>query len=163
MNSVISKEKRYDLDEIDVQIISKLSENASITGTELAEIIGLSIPATNKRIAKLVDSGIIKKWTIVLDEKKIGKPMLAFMLVVMDSLSSFDKFMEYMDNEKDVLECVATTGDFDYIVKICAKDIDDLEDKITSIKKIKGVVKTHTMIGLAIHKPLTGVLPDEIK
>ena len=53
--------------------------------------------------------------------------------------------VKYADNEPDVLECYSITGEYDYMLRICAKDIESLEEKILSIKKKKGVVKSHTI------------------
>ena len=68
--------------------------------------------------------------------------------------------MEYAKKEQDVLECYSVTGEYDYLLKICAKDIESLEEKILCIKNNKGVMKSHTMISLMEHKFAPTVLPD---
>lgn len=156
MSDVIKKS----LDEIDLKVLKLLSENANMTATDIAARIGLSIPAANKRISKLTVSGIISQYTIIVDAEKIGKPLLAFILVVLERLTYFDKLMECVQRDQDVLECFATTGEFDYIVKVRAKNMSDLEKKIIAIKEVKGIVKTNTMISLDSHKYLPSVLPD---
>lgn len=68
--------------------------------------------------------------------------------------------MDYAENDPDILECYSITGEYDYILKICAKDIDSLERKILDLKKKKGVLKSHTMISLMEHKFVPTVLLD---
>ena len=150
------------LDEIDLQILNILNEDASITGTDMAEKVGLSIPATNKRIAKLIDAGVIERYTIRLDPDRIGKPLVAFILVILESVAFFDFFNDFISAEQDVLECYATTGEFDDIMKVCAKDMADLEEKLMGLKRVKGVVKTNTMVSLCTHKAPQGIMPDPI-
>ena len=65
-----------------------------------------------------------------------------------------------MKRDKDIPECYAVTGDYDYILKICAKDVEILEEKLLSLKKLKGVVKSHTMLSLMEHKLAPAALPD---
>ncbi|MEG1548512.1 MAG: Lrp/AsnC family transcriptional regulator [Clostridia bacterium] len=148
------------LDDIDSKIIELLSENANMTATEISGKVGLSVPAANKRINKLLDCGIIEKYTIILDADKIGKPMMAFISVILDRLSYMDGLMKYVKSERDVLECFAVAGDYDYIIKIRAKNMLDLENKIIRIKEIKGVAKTNTTIVLYTYKNISSVLPD---
>ena len=70
------------------------------------------------------------------------------------------KSLEYAKKEQDVLECYSVTGEYDYLLKICAKDIESLEEKILCIKNNKGVMKSHTMISLMEHKFMPTILPD---
>ena len=52
------------------------------------------------------------------------------------------------------------TGDYDYILKICARDVEALEEKLLTLKKQNGVVKSHTMLALMEHKLSPCALPD---
>ena len=76
------------LDEIDVTLLRTLAENADVTATELMRSANLSIPAINKRIARLKSGGMIRKVTVLTDAKKVGKPIVAFVLVVLDRFSN---------------------------------------------------------------------------
>jgi len=148
------------IDEIDRRIIRILSENANVTATEISERINLSIPAVNKRIAKLVASGVISRFMVIIDPYLVGKPMLAFIFITLERLCHFDELMEYINTDPDFLECHAITGEFDYIVKVRSKDTLDLEKKLLGLKDVNGVVRTNTTISLDTHKYLPSVLPD---
>ena len=148
------------MDITDKKILKILSCDASITATEISRKVNLSVPSVNKRILRLQNEGIIDYFSIVTNPKKLDKTITAFVFIVMQYGDSIKSLLEYADAEPDVLECYAVTGEYDYMLKICAKDIESLEEKILKIKNKKGVMKSHTMISLMEHKFVPTVLPD---
>ena len=68
--------------------------------------------------------------------------------------------MDYVGQDPDILECFAVTGEYDYLIKVCAADVEALEDKLLHMKKQKGVIKSHTMLSLMEHKLAPTALPD---
>ena len=149
------------MDEIDAKLLRILSENADATATEMMTQVNLSIPAINKRISKLRQSGIIRKYTILVDPDKVGKSIQAFILVVLQQPSGAAKLMEYIKSDPDILECYAVTGEYDYILKVCARDVQQLEEKLNLLKQQKGVAKSYTMLSLMEHKYRACMLPEE--
>ena len=125
--------------------------------------VNLSIPAINKRISKLRQSGVIRQYTILVDPDKVGKPIHAFILVVLQQPSGADKLTEYIKSDPDILECYAVTGEYDYIIKVCARDVEQLEQKLILLKQQKGVAKSYTMLSLMEHKYRACILPEEGK
>ena len=148
------------MDITDKKILKILSENANTTATEISDMVNLSVPAVNKRILRMQTDGIIERFTIVTSPKELNKTVHAFVFIQMQYGENIKALLEYAKNEPDVLECYSVTGDYDYVLKICAKDIDSLEDKILRIKGNRGVLKSHTMISLMEHKFSPTVLPD---
>lgn len=148
------------MDIIDKKILKILSDNASATTTEICTQVNLSVPAVNKRILRMQKDGIIKNFTIITNPKMLDKTITAFVFIVMQYGDCIKSLLEYADSEPDVLECYAVAGEYDYMIKICAKDIEALEEKILNIKGKKGVLKSHTMISLMEHKFKPTVLPD---
>lgn len=148
------------MDIIDKKILKILSKDANTTATEISNLVNLSVPAVNKRIFRMQKEGIIDYFTIVTNPKMLDKTITAFVFIVMQYGDSIKSLLEYSENEPDVLECYSITGEYDYILKICAKDIESLENKILDIKSIKGVIKSHTMISLMEHKFVPTRLPD---
>ena len=61
------------MDQLDFQILELLSDNSRISVTEISKQIGRSHSATRLRLAKIVDSGVIEKFTIILDEEIYGQ------------------------------------------------------------------------------------------
>lgn len=148
------------MDEIDVKILNILSENSNTTTTDITAKVNLSIPAINKRILKLTQRGIISRFTILVDNKKAGKPIQAFILVVVQHNSATDKLSKYIQSDPDILECYAVTGEYDYLLKVCAKDVEGLEEKLLHLKRQLGVIKSHTLLSLMEHKFQPSALPD---
>ena len=148
------------MDTIDKQILKILSENANTTATEIGTKVNLSVPAVNKRILRMQKDGVINFFTIVTNAKKLEKTVTAFVFIVMQYGDNITSLLEYAKKEPDVLECYSVTGEYDYLLKICAKDIESLEEKILCIKNNKGVMKSHTMVSLMEHKFMPTILPD---
>jgi len=148
------------MDEIDKKLIRILSENANATATEMMNQVNLSIPAINKRVQKLRQSGVIRQFTVLLDPEKIGRPIQAFIMVVLQQSIHVDRFLEYIHADPDILECYAVTGEYDYMLKVCACDMKMLEEKLSNLKRLSGVLKSHTMLSLMEHKHKISILPD---
>lgn len=148
------------MDNIDKLILKMLSENAMVSATEIGARVNLSIPAVNKRIQKLREGGVIRSFTVLTNLKKVQKPICAFIMLTVKYGEGVNALHDFVKKDTDVLECYGITGDYDYILKICARDIEALEEKLLSLKKLKGVIKSHTMLSLMEHKLAPTALPD---
>ncbi len=148
------------MDTIDQKILRLLTRDANITAAEISQAVNLSIPAVNKRILKLRESGVIRSFTILTDQKKVKKPIVAYILLTLQYGSAVENLMSCIQGDPDILECYAVTGDYDYIIKICAADMESLEEKLLRLKGQRGVMKSHTMLSLMEHKFTPTALPD---
>ena len=148
------------MDKTDAKIIELLSKNADMTATEISGEIHFSVPAVNKRIRALKKDGIIKNFTVITDNKKVGKPIIAFIFILLKSIDESASFFEYVKTDADVLECYGITGEYDCILKVCAASVEDLDAKLSLLKTHNGVTKTHTMLSLTNHKYEPTVLPN---
>ncbi|MBQ7369310.1 MAG: Lrp/AsnC family transcriptional regulator [Clostridia bacterium] len=150
------------MDELDLQIIRLLAQHADMTATQIKKIINLSIPAVNKRIQRLKENGIIKNFTVITDNKKIGKPIVAYIFVILQSSDFISSLLEYANADDDILECSAVTGEYDFLLKICAESIEKLDEKLTHLKKYRGIVKSNTMLSLTNYKYSTAAFPSSL-
>ena len=148
------------MDDIDRKLLQILSVNSGATATEMMSQVNLSIPAINKRIQKLHSSGVIRQFTILVDPKKMGRPIMAFILIVLQQGSTLDRLMEYIRSDPDILECYAVTGEYDYLLKVCASNVEMLEEKLTHLKRQSGVIKSNTLLSLMEHKHQISVVPE---
>jgi len=139
------------MDEIDISLVRLLSQNARATAAELSRSIGLSVPAINKRIARLQQSGKVR-FTAAVDSETVGKPIVTFILLNIQNISATAKLLEYVEQDPDILECYAITGEYDYILKVCARDVKALERKLKLLKQQKGVIKSNTLFALMENK-----------
>ena len=149
------------MDELDLQIIKILSKNANVTATEIKNQINLSIPAINKRIQNLKQEGIIKNFTVLTDGKKVGKPICAYIFVVLQSSSFMASLIDYANSNDDILELSAITGEYDFLLKVCAKSIDQLDEILLFLKKNLGIIKSNTMLSLTNYKFSPTILPSK--
>ena len=148
------------MDELDLQIIRLLSEHADITATKMKKCVNLSIPAINKRIQRLKENGVIKNFTVVTDNKKIGKPIIAYIFVILQSSDFISSLLEYTKIDDDILECSAVTGEYDFLLKICAESIERLDEKLSHLKKCRGIVKSNTVLSLTNYKYSATAFPS---
>lgn len=148
------------MDDIDKKILKILSENSAATATEMVPQVNLSIPAINKRIQKLQQSGVIRKFTVLIDPEKIGRPIQAFILIVLQHGTRMDSLMEYVHSDPDISECYGVTGEYDYLLKVYAPDVASLQKKINHLKRVGGAVKSHTLLSLTEYKHVVSALPD---
>ena len=149
------------MDAIDRKLLHILAGNAEIPTTELARLVNLSVPAVNKRIRKMREDNTIRAFTVLTDNEQVEKPILAFILVVLQYNQGVEDFMQFVKDEADILECYAVSGEYDYILKVCARDIRTLEQKLLQLKSLRGVAKSRTMLSLMEHKLNPTVLPDD--
>jgi len=148
------------MDHIDNEILHILAENSNATSAQIAGQVNLSVPAVNKRISRMKKEGIIQSYTILTNRKLIQKPIIALIFLVVKYESGVSSLLQCVQEDEDVLECHATTGEYDFFIKVCADSIESLEDKLLRFKKQKCVVKSHTMLSLMEHKFQPTVLPD---
>ena len=138
------------MDEIDARLLEILTIDSSQTATEIAAQIKLSIPATIKRIGKLTNNGIIERFTIQANAKRIGKSVLAYIAVTLNPRFSIDEFQTMVHADRDIVECNAVSGEYDYLLKIYASNVKALDE----------ISQSQTMFSLSELKHLPGPLPD---
>lgn len=140
------------MDLIDLRIIECLKENARESASVIGAKINLSVSAVIDRIRKLENSGVIKKYTVVLDNEKIGLDITAFISVGMEHPKYNDKFIEFVKNEPLIVECHYITGDADFLLKICTENGKGLEKLVNEIKSLGGISLTKTLVVLSTNK-----------
>ena len=141
------------IDSKDRKIISLLRKDARISQEEIAKEIGLSRPTVQKRIKALEENNIILGYQIIIDEKKLGKQITAFLLVVLDRTRlawqlTYQEIYDRME-ELEILEFHHVTGGEDVVLKMKTRNIDTLEENLIKITHMKGVSRTRTMICLS--------------
>lgn len=137
------------LDNIDLKIISILQNNGRCHLAEIAKEVDLSSPAVMERVKKLETSGVIKGYQAVLDPKKFGKDVTAFVGVSVDHQRHIDGFSSLMMRQRDVLECHHVTGEESFILKVKTANTDSLEKLLAEIRSVEGVTGTITKVVLS--------------
>ena len=124
----------YKLDKIDIKLLRLLQKDADYTIKELANKTGLTLSPVYERIRRLKKSGIIKKKVVILDPKKAGVNLLAFCNVSLKehSLKYLNIFQDSIKNLPEVQACYHIAGQYDYLLTVYAKDMDEYQQFITT-------------------------------
>lgn len=145
------------LDDLDITLLKKLQENGRMKRNELAEIVGLSVPSLSERLNKLEDKGVIQGYYAKLDRHVFHFDIMAFVLVVMESSKSYEKFFEQVKKTGEILECHSILGEGSHILKVVVKETKDLEALLSKIQSWHGVTKTVTSFVLSTMKETTSL------
>lgn len=105
-----------------------------------------------ERVKKLEAGGVIRGYQALLDGKKVGKDITAFIGVSVGNQRDIDKFAFEMMRHGDVLECHHVTGDESFILKVKAANTGALEKLLGVIRSVEGVTRTVTKIVLSTAK-----------
>jgi Lrp/AsnC family leucine-responsive transcriptional regulator len=134
------------LDRFDRRILEVLQQDGRISNQDLADRIGLSPSPCLRRVRALEESGIIAGYRAVLDARKLGLSLIAFVSISMDrhTPERFANFDATVADLPEVLECSLITGrDADYQLKVIVRDMEAFQElllnKITRIDGVSGV------------------------
>lgn len=133
----------WKIDEIDRKIIEILRENASVSNERLGKKIGLSEPAARRRVANLVERGVIKRFTIDVEE---GGGISALVFLSTSSHVSADKIVKQLSAEAGIGSIWETSGDMDVAITISAPDMESLNKRIDEIRAMDAIKKTKTSV-----------------
>jgi len=140
------------MDAIDKKLLELLQNDTKKTTAALSLILNLSVTAVYERIKKLEREGIIDKYVALLNRNKINKGFVVFCHLKLlqhtkEFINQFEKEVVKLD---EVLECFHVSGDYDYILKICVKDMEEYREfMVTKLTSLQHIGSTHStfMIG----------------
>jgi Lrp/AsnC family leucine-responsive transcriptional regulator len=140
------------MDAIDKKLLELLQNDTKKTTKELSLKLNLSVTAVYERIKKLEREGIIDKYVALLNRNKINKGFVVFCHLKLlqhtkEFINQFEKEVVKLD---EVLECFHVSGDYDYILKICVKDMEEYREfMVTKLTTLQHIGSTHStfMIG----------------
>ena len=138
-----------ELDDIDSRILELLVLNSRIPLSHISQQVGISSPAIRERISQLREEGIIRGFSAIIDYKKLGLGLTAFIGLSMDESKCCqeDVFIE-LEKIPQVLEAHFTNGEEDVLVKVVSENTETLVGLLGEMNAIDGVNRTRTMIAL---------------
>jgi Lrp/AsnC family leucine-responsive transcriptional regulator len=157
------------IDEIDQKILNLLQSNARYSNAELAEAVGMNASSAFERVKKLEKRGIITGYVATVDPDKIGKPLLAFMRLTIDTSAEQDYdttrgiILDACAAEPDILECHNVAGEDCFIIKVRAGGPKQLEALLAKIRRLTRSTRSVTNIVLSTYKETTRVEPIDEK
>jgi len=139
------------LDDIDLQILRTLQKNAKLTTKELGEAVHLTPTPVFERQKRLERQGYIKKYVAVLDPDKLDQGLQVFCKVKLKQINHeiADAFVRRINRIPEVTECYNTSGNYDYLLKVRAKDMKQYQafvlNKLGEIEMLASIESTFVM------------------
>lgn len=131
-----------ELDEIDLRILGVLQREGRISNQDLAERVGLSPSPCLRRMKLLESRGVIQRYVALVDPGAAGRSLQAIVEVRLDRQTSaaVDRFEKEILKYPQVLECYLMAGDWDYVLRVVFRDLDEFREFcIGALSKIPGV------------------------
>jgi len=147
----------YQIDNIDLQILSLLLEDAGMAYTEVAQKVFVSPGTVHVRMKKMQQLGIVKGSQLIIDYAKIGYDITAFIGIFLRESSLYDQVVGELRKVPEILSMNYTTGNYSIFTKLICKDTQHLMALLhDKIQKIEGIERTETMISLqeSANRPL---------
>ncbi len=149
------------LDKVDARVVEALRADGRMSVNELAARTNVSRATAYQRLARLQEAGVIRRFTVELDPRKVGLPIAALVLVSV-AQHSWRAVGERLRQLPGVEWLALSTGSSDYVLLVRAPDIDHLRDVILEgLQAIPEIQSTQTL--LLLDEPLvpgvTGVSP----
>ena len=152
------------LDRTDLRILSALQKDASLSTAEIAQRVGLSQSPCWRRISLLEANGVIRKRVALLSRDRVGLDVLVFTHVKLAShgWQSLPKFKQKVVSFPEVVQCYMVIGDFDFILLVATRTINDYNEFIQKrLSQVPGVQAIESRIVLEEAKNTTE-LPLEL-
>ena len=140
------------MDNYDIKILEEIQRDGRISNKELAQKVNLSPAPCWRRMNALEESGYIKCYTALLNKEKIGLTITAFAHVSLNDHheKTVEQFDQAIANWQEVQECHATSGGYDYLLKIATVDMHEYNDfmyqKLLKLKAIRSVNTSFSMV-----------------
>lgn len=149
-----------ELDKTDKKLLYFLQEDSKQTTKELANKLDLSVTAVYERIKKLEKQGVISKYVAIINKQKVEKNfiVLCHVKLIQHRKEYVINFEKEVMNLQEVTECFHVSGDYDYILKICVKDMEEYRNfMVTKLTTLQHIGSTHSSFMIAEVKNTTTI------
>ncbi|GAO43351.1 Lrp/AsnC family transcriptional regulator [Flavihumibacter petaseus] len=143
------------LDNIDLKLLRLLGEDSRLTTKELAAKVNLSPSPVFERVKRLEAAGYIKKYIALIDAEKLNYGLIIFCNI---RLKQHDKsighqFVTDIMKLKEVVECYNISGDYDFLLKVYARDMKHYQDFVfNKLGSVKSIGSTHSTFVMCENK-----------
>ena len=137
------------IDKLDRKILGILSQNARIPFKDVAAECGVSRAAIHQRVQRLIEEGVITGSGFDVNPKSLGYSTCTYVGLNLERGNMYKEVVERINHIQEVVECHFTTGQYTMMLKLYAKDNEQLMDLLNNqLQSIPGVVSTETLISL---------------
>ena len=139
------------MDNYDKKIMQALQLNGRISNKDLADHVSLSQAPCWRRVDALEKKGLIQGYTAIVDQQLLGLNLTAFAQISLDNhhAETVEKFDQGIQQWPEILECHATSGEYDFLLKIVAQDMSAynqlIYEKILRLPSIRSVNTSFSM------------------
>lgn len=140
--------ENYMPDDKDLTILRILQKDAKLSVRDIAGKINLSPTPTHERIKRMERLGIIREYTTTVDRKKVNKGMMVICMVALNghNKKTAGRFIEEVVKLKEVVEFYNISGDFDFMLKILAPNMDEFHEFfVNKLSEIEGIGQTKSI------------------
>ena len=137
------------IDNLDKKILSILSKNARIPFKDVAAECGVSRAAIHQRVQHLIQGGVITGSGFDVNPKSVGYSTCTYVGLNLERGSMYKDVVKRLVDIPEIVECHFTTGPYTMLLKVYARDNEQLMDLLNNkMQMIPGVVSTETLISL---------------
>lgn len=139
------------IDRVDAEILDRLQKDGRLTNAKLAAQLSMSETPCWRRLKRLEESGIIEGYQAVLNRRKLGLGLMAFVQLGFSEHSEkvTREFHAAIQDCPNVLSCHNTTGEADYLLVVVARDLDDYSRFVeTVLRHLPGVTSIRSNLSL---------------
>lgn len=137
------------LDDIDERILAMLAEHARATYAEIGERVNLSAPAVKRRVDRMLDSGVIRGFTTVIDRNALGWNTEAYVQVYCRGRIAPDELRQAWADIPEVVSAATVTGTSDAILHVLARDMRHLEEALERIRTSADIERSESFVVLS--------------
>lgn len=149
------------IDKLDQQIMDIISTNARIPFKDVAAVCGVSRAAIHQRVQRLIDMDVITGSGYHVSPKSLGYKTCTYVGIKLEKGSMYARVVEELKLIPEIVECHYTTGPYSMLVKLYARDNEQLMDLLNKkIQGIQGVDSTETLISL--HQSIKRQVPINV-
>lgn len=141
--------KNYEIDDVDLKILSHLMLDAKTPYTEIAKKVYVSGGTVHVRMKKMEELGVVKGTTLQLDYSKLGFDVTCFLGIYLQKSSLYDTVVDKLRGIPEIVKIHYTTGNYNIFIKIHCRDTNHLREVLhDKIQKVDGIDRTETFISL---------------
>ena len=137
------------LDETDEQILAELADNARATFAEIGQRVNLSAPAVKRRVDRMLDSGVIRTFTTVVDRTALGWTTEAYVQVFCHGTIAPDQLRAAWQDIPEVVGAATVTGTADAMLHVLARDMRHLEEALERIRSSADIERSESIVVLS--------------
>lgn len=126
------------IDEIDIKILEMLRKDSRMPFTEVGRELGISDATVHVRVKRMMEEGILKRYTITVDEEVFGRNVYSFVLLNVTPGNLEDVVIRLLENEH-ISAIYEIHGPNDLILKIWAENLDEMRDQMLEIREVPNV------------------------